>query len=136
MLPPSYPSVHAAGLTSESELTITLSTVLLVIFHVNYDLLLLTWPLIAFAALVWRGSRDRLHLTVLALLLALFFNPLTSSFAVHNLGPAELLGAISALTLMAVLALSMLLHRREQPAPSSGPADTSGVDRISRHIRH
>lgn len=101
------------GLTSPTGLTITISAILLVLFHVNYDLLLLTWPVLAVAAAVWRGSRDLLLLTLLGLLLVALFNPLSSSYAIHDLGPSDLLGAISALVLVAILGLSMVLHRRE-----------------------
>ncbi|MCP4247255.1 MAG: DUF2029 domain-containing protein, partial [bacterium] len=96
------------GLTSKTGLTITVAAVLLVLFHVNYDLLALTWPLLAVAAAVWNGTRDRPTVALLVLLLALLFNPLTSSFAIQTVGPADLLGAVSAILLLAVFGLAMM----------------------------
>jgi hypothetical protein len=100
--------------------TITASAILLALFHVNYDLLLLTWPTLA-AAAAWNGERRRLHLVLLLLLLALMFNPLTSSFGITNLGLPGLFGALSGVVLLCVFGVSIAVGRQPGGASPTSP---------------
>lgn len=97
--------------TTPTSLAIVTSAILLVFFHVNYDLLLLSWPILALAATVRRDRPDRVHKTLLILLLLLLFNPLTSSFAISHLGPRDVLAAVSGILLLGVLGLAVAQQR-------------------------
>lgn len=112
--------------TSPMSVVIATSAILLVLFHVNYDLLLLSWPILALAATVERDRRHRVRKTLLILLLVLMFNPLTSSFAIGSVGPRDLLAAISGILLLAILG-SAVVEQRSIASGAATPVASGGA---------
>ena len=64
------------------------------------------------------GSRTRLDWALLGLLLLLFFNPVTSSFVINLVPFSDVLGTLTAITLVAAFVLAIRLLRKE-PLPVS-----------------
>ena len=100
------PETDAAGLAVFS------IAMLLGLFHVTYDLLLLTWPLLLAAGTVVTGARTRLELSLFGLLLLLFFNPLTSAFVIDQLPISDVLGALTAVTMLATFVVAARLQQQ------------------------
>jgi hypothetical protein len=101
-----------APTASPANLTLFTSAILLGLFHVNYDLLLLTWPALAAARVVTNGRGTRLDLALLGLFLLLFFNPFTSSFVIDQLPISDVLGALTAVTLVATFLVAARLRHQ------------------------
>ena len=97
--------------SSAEGLTLFSVAIVLGLFHVNYDLLLLTWPALLAVRGVLTGARPQLHRALLVLLLLLFFNPLTASFVIDQAPISDVLGALTALTLLATFIVAARLHR-------------------------
>lgn len=110
---------------SPARLAILTTALLLGLFHVNYDLLLLTWPALAAIARLTAGATSRDDRLLLVLLLLAMFNPLTASLVIDVLPISDVLGALSSLTLLAVFVVAVRIERWRQPglAPDSPVRD-------------
>lgn len=120
---------HKDPTATPARLTILTAAFLLGLFHVNYDLLLLTWPVMAATAAALTASASRNDRLLFVLLLLAMVNPLTASFVIDLLPISDVLGALSALTLLAAFFVAVRIERQDTAPPADQSPGTFVPDR-------